>query len=525
MNFTPRATAASPTTRPRCWNVEGFLPFRLEVLTPVFIGSGEELSPLEYVIRKESGGHVLHLVDAAAWLCAEGADSDISAALNGGEMLKLRRLMAERLDVGRYSLGRAPIPSEELAKALYRHITNPDSRSKAEVMPLLRNPVTCTAIVPGSSLKGAVSTPLIDSFDILLDKTGRENLKKATQHQPSGYQDTLKRFFGGISEHAMQALKVADIAVPPEGTAICEARELRLNPGTAGTPKPPCETVRPSGKGRLALYGSLHLDCRSGRPAIGLPGGAVLEWREIVKRCNAFYTQRFRREWNTFYTRPQFAQTREALLPVRQRLEALDPETDLLLRVGHYSHIECVTVSNNAPRCAKGFGKTRTLADGLLPFGWVILHFCPQDEYAAGVKAVDEAIAAARRQRERVRAEQEARHAALVEQQQRKAAAAACVREQVEAEKRKREEKAALRAAELAHLSPQERTIAALGLPDATEKESMDLFLQLDTLDAPLRRQAAVALKTYWSEHGKWSGKQSEKQKKKIARVKEILAE
>ena len=42
---------------PRQWRSEGFLPFRLEVLTPVHIGSGDVLSPLEYVIRKKTARH------------------------------------------------------------------------------------------------------------------------------------------------------------------------------------------------------------------------------------------------------------------------------------------------------------------------------------------------------------------------------------------------------------------------------------------------------------------------------------
>ncbi len=99
------------------------------------------------------------------------------------------------------------------------------------------------------------------------------------------------------------------------------------------------------------------------------------------------------------------------------------------------------------------------------------------------------------------------------------------MRERADAEKRKHEEEAARLEAELAALSPQERAIVALARSGATEKESMDLFMQLDILDPGLQQKAAAALKAYWGSTGKWAGKQSDKQKKKIARVKEILAE
>lgn len=520
-----RSAGASPATSPRRWNAEGFLPFRLEVLTPILVGSGEDLSPLEYVIREESGGYALHLTDAAAWLLAERENSAVSAALNAGEMLTLRRLMTDRLDVNLYSLGRVPIQSSEVARTLQARITDPRSLSKAEVMSFVRNPVTRTAILPGSSLKGAISTPLIDHMDRLLTRTGGENLKRAMQFQGAGYQATLKKMFGDIGEHAMQALKVADIAVPPEGTSIWAAREMSLKPDKSGTPKPPCEALSPSCSGGLPLYGSLHLDCRSSQPAIQLPGGAVFEWKRIVALCNDFYKDRFLAEWDRFYRLPHFKQARDALLPVRQRIEKLHPETDLLVRVGRYSHIECVTVRENAPQIKKGYGKTRTLADGVLPFGWAILHFCPYAEYVAGIAAVEEAIAEARRQRKHARAEHEAHHARLLEQQRQKAAAIAAMRERADAEKRKHEEEAARLEAELAALSPQERAIVALARSGATEKESMDLFMQLDILDPGLQQKAAAALKAYWGSIGKWAGKQSDKQKKKIARVKEILAE
>ena len=134
-----RSAGASPATSPRRWNAEGFLPFRLEVLTPILVGSGEDLSPLEYVIREESGGYALHLTDAAAWLLAERENSAVSAALNAGEMLTLRRLMTDRLDVNLYSLGRVPIQSSEVARTLQARITDPRSLSKAEVMSFVRN--------------------------------------------------------------------------------------------------------------------------------------------------------------------------------------------------------------------------------------------------------------------------------------------------------------------------------------------------------------------------------------------------
>ncbi len=66
---------------PRQWRSEGFLPFRLEVLTPVHIGSGDVLSPLEYVIRKKNGKARLYRIDLQSWLMRHGSEQSVQLSL------------------------------------------------------------------------------------------------------------------------------------------------------------------------------------------------------------------------------------------------------------------------------------------------------------------------------------------------------------------------------------------------------------------------------------------------------------
>ncbi len=518
---------ASRPGLPRRWSAEGVVPFRLEVLTPVFIGSGEDLSPLDYVVRKEGSGHVLHLVDGAGWLRAEQGNSAVSAALNAGDLLRLRRLMDERLDAAVHGTARVPFALDTVAEGLLQKIRNPNSRSEAEVLPFARNPVTCTAFVPGSSLKGALSTPIIDRLDRSRAKLGKEPLRDAVRRDRNrGYPNAMEAMFGSITEHAMQALKVGDIAVPPGGTRISSAREMRLKPDKPGTPKLPCETLLPSAHGGMSLYGSLRLDCRSGGPAVELPGKEKLPWQAVVDLCNEFYTRRFDDEARKFYALPHFREAAKALQPVQQRIKALNPQTELLLRVGRYSHVECVTVKNNAPQAPKGFGKTRTLADGLLPFGWVILCFCSEEEYRAGLAAVEQAVEQERQTRDRERSACAAAAAADRERQRLKQEEAARAREKADAEKQRREQEAAAREAALSGLSPDERSVAELELPGVTEQQMTAVFARLDNLEPALQHRAALALKTCWTGmKDKWTGKPSKKQTIKIRRVKEILGE
>ena len=221
---TPARPSKRPAgrTEPRRWTHDGFIPFRLEVLTPVFIGSGDDLSPLDYVIRKEGGGYALHLADTESWLLAAQGSADVRTALDKGDMLQLRRLMDGDLDTAIYSRGRIPVPSPATAKELLDHIRDPRSLSNAEVQPFTRDPATMAAFVPGSSLKGALSTPLIDRLDI--NNFNNDGLKEAARSQDRrAYSKKLEEMLGSIKEHAMQALKVSDI---PETRSAARAANL-----------------------------------------------------------------------------------------------------------------------------------------------------------------------------------------------------------------------------------------------------------------------------------------------------------
>ena len=185
--------------------------------------------------------------------------------------------------------------------------------------------------------------------------------------------------------------------------------------------------------------------------------------------------------------------------------------------------MECVTVSGNAPRAKKGYGKTRTLADRELPFGWVVLTRCAESEYEEGLARVEAAITAAMRERELERAKREDEIARAVEEQRKRAQAAAETRAKAEEERKRREREAAEREAMLAGLSPEERLIAEVGSPLGTEEQSMKLWSLLDSLGDGLRLNAARALQDCWQRLGKWEGKLSKKQAPKVAKVKQIL--
>ena len=103
----------------------------------------------------------------------------------------------------------------------------------------------------------------------------------------------------------------------------------------------------------------------------------------------------------------------------------------MLIRVGHYSHSRCVTIDNSKPWAKSGKdgmlqgpNTTRTLANGLLPFGWILLSECSWEVWEARRSVLDE---------ERYKA-QELQEKQRLEQKQQKTAALQAEREQKEKE-------------------------------------------------------------------------------------------
>ncbi|WP_298068392.1 RAMP superfamily CRISPR-associated protein [uncultured Mailhella sp.] len=514
-------------TEPRRWCGQGFFPFRLEVLTPVFIGSGDDLSPLEYVLREEKNGWRLHSIDLQSWLMEHAADTAVQNIIASGDLNRIYRMLDEKVDTGRFSVFSSRIDDPSLAEELKRAYTGNQTRQSGqkgktgEVRAALRNPADGCLYIPGSSLKGAISTPLIN----WLDKPGASSLRSDMEKDPKrGVTNRLREMFGSIGEHAMQALKVSDVSASPSAGAVVRALERSKTPGKQGTPKPPCEIILP---GEDALWGRLFMDCPK-KAVITLPDGQSVPFRELVRLCNAFYTKRFTEELEKFYKLPHFKDVHAALQPVVSRVQALD-ENSMLLRVGHYSHVESVTVENNKPFTRMGkngtpmpWGTTRTLAGGKLPFGWIILHFCSREEYEHGLRQSEEArMTAAAKQREdaeerrRVAAERAAYAVQLRRQQEERHQA----EEQKKAEERARQEELARCMAEL---SPEEALILKLKTaPD--EALSMELFREMEGWTPELQKKAAEALCGCWQTLGKWDGKQSKKQEAKIKRVKQLL--
>lgn len=370
--------------------------YRLEPLTPIHIGTGESLDPFSYVIR----GDELHYIDLNAWVEAHPDPAGLAKKLSG-ELHAVKAHIAENIDLERFSLSTAKVLSREVLDEYRLKLKDP--RNQLKIAPALKNIAAHTLLIPGSSLKGAIRTAVIDLLDrehgLRLRDATRDDIAQRSRNRQ--YDDRLKSALGDIGSNAFKDLKITDFEAPRGAAAFVAAKEVGRKPDKQPTPKDPCEVLPGAcmGPASSSLVGKIGVGAANAGDPRGESlkirfGGKVLSFsvERLAELCTAFYQRRYLAEKEKFYQLPHFAKTARALHAVDEAILAPPPGT-FILRIGHYSHVECMTVTDNQPetRVVKGkqmpWGTTRTLAEGVYPFGWVRLVPCSGEEYRQGVEA------------------------------------------------------------------------------------------------------------------------------------------
>lgn len=503
---------------------------RLEPLTPIHIGTGDTMDPLGYIMREEDGQPFLCPVDVQAWVEAQPDPEGLATMFATKSLPEIRAYLTREIAPHADIYGSAParVISRKIYDDYKRELSLVDSPNQLRIDPALKNPLTGALFIPGSSVKGAIRTAVID----WLDKQWKVDFKAATNRDRWGYDDALKELLGGISENAFRNLKVGDFPAALGSSVITTAKEVRLkhNPDKPGTPKNPCEASlsRVMGYEGHAVYGKIAVGAHGGKERDTVLTVKSRDKRQswsltqLMDLCNAFYSKRYNDEHEKFYSKSHLAETAKILGTINSALA--QPASDsMILRLGHYSHVESMTVTANQPltrRVPKGdgfypFGTTRTLADGLYPFGWARLTVVSAEEYAEACQQREkhDTVFLAERTHRR-----QAATAAHQEAARQKA-------ERALAEQQQREAEAAHQEA-LAAMSPDERLISVVANENSSENQAVELYGKLDSLDKPLQSTAAHALKIFWTKADKWEKKKcTAKQWAKVQKIRDILGD
>lgn len=496
--------------------------FKLDILSPVHIGTGDELDPISYIMRQETGEVVCYVLNTQAWASDYADPDELSELFSRGNVPAMRGFLANRIDPAIYGLRRITVSHERIFQEYEQKLK--DQRTANQLLFSPHMTVSdCVPLLPGSSIKGALRTAVID----WLDREYRLGLKAERAKDSKGvtYRKRLESVLGPITDSVFKQLKISDVTGYADSTLLVEPLEVRIKEGKTVTPKNKCE-VMPSillGKAERSV---LHAKISLGSPVnpsdrcLTLRGGKAWDWPALAKMVNEYYLKRFQKEKIKFYGLSNFAKAKPAIEKLEAELQCSAGQ--MILRIGHYSQVEFVTVQDNNPFTKKDkqkkllpYGTTRTLANELFPFGWVRLTPCTEDEYLAGIADREKINSATQGRREASRAKVLLDRERQLEQ----------IRQQEEVVRQKAEAEAR-RQAELDALSAEERDIVLLERGELIENQIFDLFNRIDSFELQLQQRAAQILKSLWIAQKRWSKKEcSPKQAVKVSKIKKILGE
>ena len=348
----------------------------LHILSPVHIGAGQELDPFSYVIR----GQTLFLIDLITWMNQYPDKGTLNRMMDSDNYANIRSFIADQIDLNVAMLCAIPVDCPKLLKTYSAAIKERNPRNQVLISPTTRNEVTKCAYIPGSSIKGSIRTAIANRFVKDAGVTARDS------RPPDDYN---KKIFGGIKDDPMRNLKISDVSLGDSGTAIVEAEEYPLNPDKSLTPKGYVETTL-----SLCHTGQNYIyPLRLALSPFNLHGARV-DPGFLLDALYRFYVSKYQDEYVKFYSKNRSRSIQQGLAPMSKAVSDLKTN-ETLIRLGHYSHVECVTLDDvRRPRTRKGrdgrplpWGKTRTLANGIYPFGWAKLEFLDMESKERPEKA------------------------------------------------------------------------------------------------------------------------------------------
>jgi CRISPR-associated protein Csm5 len=384
----------------------------ISTLTPVHIGSGEDYYPTNYVI---DGGYLHYLGELQLLEALSPAELQTLAGIaeNEAGQESLRQIQAfihqKREPLAAWARHRVPV-ADGVAR-LYRDRIGrtaqreQDGRRISNQLAIQRNsfnPQGQAPYIPGSSLKGALRTALLDalnkggSLPIVADRQGRERRENNQELQ----QRLLDYDSRHLENDPLRLLKVGDAAYRhPDGLNGLEIR-FAVNRKRKRSDKPSRADQGPP----------ILLEClaanrsRSFTAALTLQDDPVLrevrgklpfrDFGELAARVSCYAVPQFKAELKRleelgYADRDWLADIRTLL---RGELEqAILAKRAFLLRLGRYGGAESKTLNGvRSIRIMQGPGKSkfqpesttlwlaaddRAQESAMLPFGWVLVEF------------------------------------------------------------------------------------------------------------------------------------------------------
>jgi CRISPR/Cas system CSM-associated protein Csm5 (group 7 of RAMP superfamily) len=355
-------------------------------LTPIHIGTGDEIDPLEYkMITKEDRSVRLYRLNLPKMVesFTPPQREEFLHLLDSGDMVKLRKFVDTNTDTAQHAFYNAVV-NEPVYETYRRKLSDPNNALR--INPAYRRLDTWQAVIPGSSIKGAIRTAVLS-----------KELRDA--YEPKSWLPDTRRwnwenevlFSTKPNDDPFRTVHLEDVTLPEDAIIVAETEIISRNPSKAVSETGGIQQFYEmtfahlmqeeiAGSGCLTLLTGLRREHDNRNP----PQNKMLDIdiETIAACCTEFYRKRMEEEHDSFY-RKRRGETVHSVS--EQLLDVSYSKMEFPIRLGHFSHCESMTVDliqKNGdplrnPKTRRGkdgrplpYGTTRTLAFGEFPMGW-----------------------------------------------------------------------------------------------------------------------------------------------------------
>ncbi len=508
--------------------------FSITIASPVHIGCGDVYEPMSFVVDEEDLELVTFDTGKFMGLLTDTELEKLSSICRKGTVGSLQELYKFMRQHRHVATGSRVSISEDFARH-YDEVLKKDTRKFArelnrfEINRTYFNPVENVPVIPGSAIKGAIRTAVLNYREQQHNRPknfSRVSAKKLRYETKKEAGRLEKKLLGGaFDSDPFRLIKVSDFK--PVGNVsrkICYAVGLKKKTSEKSASAIPQmqEVIEPGS----TFWGSITV---TKAPSSIRKPVTMQEIQEALAKLYGSEKQREDRELANIQITPPMV------------------DNDCIpMRIGRHSGAECVTVKGhrkikimqgpgNRPKF-KDHATTVWLASparrprnvqGLLPMGWTVLKKLSTDEVRELQQEQDKKratrMAELKRQREEaLRAEQErlARQQAEEEAQRRK-----------EKQKAKEKERQKALAQQWESMSPVEQYIAIVRgdeiarAMEPSKEPVRDIWPKLNELEGEEQKALAQAFKEIWEkESSTWRKKKcTSGQWKKVERLLSIL--
>jgi len=384
--------------------------YTLTPVTGVHIGTGEELSPLDYKITSKVGDAILG--KPVYWklssdrilqrLCGdEKAMSAFERASVDGNMKELYKFFQENCTHIEDTDYFCEI-TENFLKSYNENQKKDPHQNAAKVWQMYHTKGKPNPVIPGSSIKGSIRTALLNNYLLDLSDDNYKSLhKNFEQERESGkFESKMQKELLGYKDaknDPFRAVLFSDCLFKYADTQLTGGLDMvSVNKKTGNLESIGAQIQAEVLRGELlggkavselciTINDKLQKTSFSTQREEQPKRNKTITFKDICKSCNDFYWSEFQNEYNKFFKDVSDG-SEKLITKLKGKLEtAVKADGQFIIRVGRWSQVEFVTFDDNfrKPLTKKdkfgkplGYGGTRTLFDydgKYAPMGWCIL--------------------------------------------------------------------------------------------------------------------------------------------------------